>query len=330
MDRITIITAGPLGLSIGLGLKRTELQNTEVVGTSGDRGLLTKGKKMGAFDSTSGNLKSALKGAQLVILDAPAGETRELMEAIGPTLEQDCVITDTGTNKVEVMEWAKSYYTDGVNFVAGRPLPKVPMSDIEDADANAFESTNYCVVPAERATSEAVKTVVGMVQTLGANPLFIDPVEHDSYASAAVLLPRILSSALVGSVSSAPSWREIARVAGAEFKVVSQFAREDPEHSAVAITANAESVNHWINEVITQLIDYRERLNEKDSELVKELTRAREERIKWEVDAVVQDDRPEIPTVGDSFGGMFVGRRLTGKIKKITDPTSRYNGDDRR
>ena len=98
MDRITIITAGPLGLSIGLGLKRADLQNTEVVGTSGDRGLLTKGKKMGAFDRTSNNLKSALKGAQLVILDAPAGETRELMEAIGPTLEQDCVITDTGTN----------------------------------------------------------------------------------------------------------------------------------------------------------------------------------------------------------------------------------------
>jgi len=330
MDRITIITAGPLGLSIGLGLKRAQLQNTEVVGTSGYSGLLTKGAKMGAFDSTSRNLKSALSGAQLVVLDAPAGETRELMEAIGPILEPGCVITDTGTNKVEVMEWAKEYYSDDVNFVAGRPLPKEPMSEIEDAAADVFDGTNYCIVPSERAAPESVKTIAGMVEILGAKPLFIDPVEHDSYSSAAVLLPRILSSALVGSVSAGASWREIAKVAGAEFRAVSQFAREDPAHSAVAIKANAETVIHWINQAITQLIDYRDLLGQEDGELVEELTRAREERIKWEVDAVVPDDRPEIPTMGQSFGGMFVGRRLSGKIKKINEANERRNNDDRR
>ena len=182
MDRITIITAGPLGLSIGLGLKHANLQNTEVVGTSGYSGLLTKGAKMGAFDSTSRNLKSALEGAQLVILDSPAGETRELMEAIGPILEKGCVVTDTGTNKVQVLEWAKEYYSYDVNFVAGRPQPRNPMSEIEDAEVDAFAGTNYSIVPSERATPEAVKTVVGLAEILGAKPMFIDPVEHDSYS----------------------------------------------------------------------------------------------------------------------------------------------------
>ena len=330
MDRITIITAGPLGLSIGLGLKHANLQNTEVVGTSGYSGLLTKGAKMGAFDSTSRNLKSALEGAQLVILDSPAGETRELMEAIGPILEKGCVVTDTGTNKVQVLEWAKEYYSDDVNFVAGRPQPRNPMSEIEDAEVDAFAGTNYSIVPSERATPEAVKTVVGLAEILGAKPMFIDPVEHDSYSAATVLLPRILSSALVGTVSSAASWREIAKVAGAEFKTVSQFAREDPANSAVAIKANAESVTHWINEAITQLIDYRDSLGQEDGELAEELTRAREERIKWEVDAVVPDDRPEIPGIGQSFGGMFVGRRLSSKIKKINEANERREKNDGR
>ena len=330
MDRITIITAGPVGLSMGLGLKRAELQNTEVVGTSGHSGLLNKGSKMGAFDSTSRSLKSALEGAQLVVLDAPAGETRELMEAIGPILEKGCVVTDTGTNKVQVLEWAKEYYSDDVIFVAGRPQPKEPMSEIEDATVDAFAGTNYSIVPSEHAAPEAVKTVVGLAEILGAKPLFMDAVEHDSYSAATVLLPRSRSSALVGSVSSAPSWREIARVAGAEFNAVSQFAREDPAHSAVACIANADSVTHWINEAITQLIDYRDRLGQEDGELVEELTRAREERIKWEVDAVVPDDRPEVPTIGQSFGGMFVGRRLSGKIRKINEANERREKNDGR
>ena len=330
MDRITIITAGPVGLSMGLGLKRARLQNTEVVGTSGHSGLLTKGSKMGAFDSTSRSLKSALEGAQLVVLDAPAGETRELMEAIGPILENGCVVTDTGTNKVEVLEWAKEYYSEDVHFVGGRPQPKNPMSEIEDAAVDAFAGTNYSIVPSENAPPEAVKTVVGLVEILGAKPLFMDAVEHDSYSAAVVLLPRILSAALVGCVSSAASWREIARVAGAEFGTVSQFAREDPTHSAVACIANADSVTHWINATITQLIDYRDRLGQKDGKLVEELTRAREERIKWEVDAVVPDNRPEIPTIGQSFGGMFVGRRLAGKMKQINDANARREKNDGR
>jgi hypothetical protein len=129
-------------------------------------------------------------------------------------------------------------------------------------------------------------------------------------------------------VSSGSSWREIARVAGAEFRTVSHFAREDPEHSAASFIANAEPVRHWINQAITELIKYRDLLDQEDGDLKKELERAREERIKWEVDAIVPDVGPEIPTIGQSFGSMFFGRRLSGKVKKINDAAKRYDNND--
>ena len=53
MDRITIITAGPMGVSIGLGLRAAGLRDTVIVGSSGDRGLLASASRMGAFDETS-------------------------------------------------------------------------------------------------------------------------------------------------------------------------------------------------------------------------------------------------------------------------------------
>ena len=56
----------------------------------------------------------------------------------------------------------------------------------QDAEVDAFAGTNYSIVPSERATPEAVKTVVGLAEILGAKPMFIDPVEHDSYSAATV------------------------------------------------------------------------------------------------------------------------------------------------
>ena len=102
MDRITIIGSGSIGLSMGLGLKAIDLKETELVATSGDRKWREKATETGAFDSVSGNLGDALDGARLVIIDMPASETKDLMEAIGPVLEDDCRVTNTGLSMVQV------------------------------------------------------------------------------------------------------------------------------------------------------------------------------------------------------------------------------------
>ncbi len=47
MERITIIGTGVVGMSMGLALKRANLRNTEVVGSSGDRDALSVGAKAG-------------------------------------------------------------------------------------------------------------------------------------------------------------------------------------------------------------------------------------------------------------------------------------------
>ena len=59
MERITIIGIGPVGMSIGLGLKAAGLTDTEILATSGDRKTLNYGKEIGAFDEISSSLRSA-------------------------------------------------------------------------------------------------------------------------------------------------------------------------------------------------------------------------------------------------------------------------------
>ena len=318
MERITIIGMGPVGMSIGLGLKAAGLTDTEILGTSGDRKTLNYGKEIGAFDEISSSLRPALRGAQMVILDSTLGEAKELMEAIGPILEEGCLVTDTGPAKVKMMEWAAEYLPDHVEFVAGRPVAKEYMKSVEDATADAFDEGVYCIVTSRTTSQSAVKTVVGLAELLGAKPLFLDEHEHDSYTSAALHLPVLLSSALVNSVSSSPAWREIARVAGGEFGHVSELASGDAEDNALACLSSPETTIRWLDQAIEELTAYRGHIEAGGEELGRSFDKALDDWAKWKADTVVTSDAPDLPTAGETMSGLFFGRHISKRFRELT------------
>ena len=330
MDRIAIVGLGPLGLSIGLALKRAELTDAEVVGIDRARNLQSRASKMGAVDSATGNLRSALRGAGLVILDMPVLHMEEALQAVGEDVEKGTTVTDTGTSKVKVTEWAKRHLPETVGFVGGRPLPWKTLDLPEDAEATVFDDTSYCVVPSDSTDPDSVKTVVGLVEVLRAAPLFMDPHEHDSFAAAVSHLPRLLSAALLNATASSASWKEMSRLAGGEFHQLSGLAAGDPEETAAASQADSGSLDHWLGQVIDELASYRERLRGQDENLAEVLVSAWEHRARWEAGEVGAENRAEVPSAKAMMAGMFLGNRLVDRYSKFADttkpPSWRYPG----
>lgn len=319
MERITIIGTGVVGVSIGLGLKRANLRNTEIVGTSRDRDALKIGIKIGAYDQETSNLRNAVRDAQMIIIDSPFTETRELIEAIAPIVEDGCVVTDTGSAKVKAIEWAEQLLPNNVSFVAGRPLIKKIFTSLEDASADLLQSAHYCISPSQSANQESVKTVVGMVELLGAKPLFLDPHEHDSYAVAMEVLPMVLSSAFVTTASGSESWREMHRLAASTFAEYSRLASEDPLDNEASCYANSDALVHWIDQYITELYAYRNMIKESDDNLVQTFISAWENRAKWEAGAVVSTgNENNLPSAGESMATAFFGERLMRRYQQAT------------
>lgn len=318
MERITIVGIGPVGVSMALALKRAGLKNTEVVATSGDRQVLSVINKMNAVDKTESNLGTALRGAQMVILDVPLTETRELMEGIGPVLEDGAVVTDTSTSKGQVMKWADQYFPKTVSYVGGRALIKKPLHSLEDANAEVFSDINYCVMPAQSANQQAIKTVVGLVETLGARPLFLDHNEHDSYSAAVNHLPMILSCALMTVTSGSESWREMHRLADSEFAEFTSKSAVNPEDNEAACLANPEGVVHWIDEMIGELYTYRNLIKDGTDELLLKFINAWEGRARWDANVVIPESGPSIPSARDSMATAFLGEKALNRFKKMT------------
>ena len=318
MSHVTLLGIGPVAASMGLALKRAGLK-TDIVGTDRERGPMRTAEKMGAIDRGTRNLGSAMEGAQLVILDVPLSDTEELLEAIGPILEDGCIVTDVGTTKAQVIEWADEYLRPETSFVGGHPLVRRHLATVEEADPTLFDKSEYCVVPSSTAKQDAVKTVVGMVEMLGARPFFLDVQEHDSYSAAMAQLPTVLSASLITMASAGPSWREVSRLAGPEFQELSRLSAVDPTASAASCTFNAEALVYWLEKMIAELSSFKEKVSEDGNEVMDSFIQAWEQRARWESGELNQEPSgPEVPTMGEHMAGLVVGHRWAERSRKLT------------
>ncbi|MFQ5861013.1 MAG: prephenate dehydrogenase [Dehalococcoidia bacterium] len=327
MAKIAIVGMGLIGTSLGLALREQTAKGLELVGTDKEYDHAIKAQKMGAIDKATRALRDAVDDAAMVIIATPLLAIREILEAIGPRLRPGCVVTDTGSTKGVVLQWAAEYLPSEVSFVGGHPLTGKETSGPEAAEAALFQDKLYCVIPSPSAQKEAVKSVIDLVSSIGAKPYFVDPVEHDSYIAAVSHLPLLLSVALVGTVSKSPGWGDLAQVASSGFRDISRLASGDPVMGRDICVTNPDNIVHWIDAFIKELYEFRSLIQSDGEELVKAFDNAWEARERWLAGKVSIGARPtpgvEVPSFTDRVGEMFIGHRLMEMQKRMMKDTRR-------
>jgi prephenate dehydrogenase len=334
MQRVTIVGLGLIGSSIGLGLKRWATRDAkrepalEISGFDINLDVQNYAKKIKSVDRTEWNLPEAIARADFVIVATPVTAIREVFEVIADRGRQGLVVTDTASTKSAVLEWAQELLPDHIHFVGGHPMAGKTQS-IEGADADLFKSATWCVCPQVGASEEAVQTVLGMISALEAEPLFIDPHEHDGFVGGISHLPFILSTALVRSVSRDPSWRDMRRLTAGGFRDVSRLASGDPRMYRDITETNRENIARWIDATIDELQHLRDLVQTGTAETLETLEQlfveARDARADWvtterSTGELVQDTEAELTSISVSeqmqqmfFGNLFRRKPKTGR-----------------
>ena len=333
MQTVAIVGLGLIGGSVGLGLRRWAETNQangkpalQVVGF--DTSLENQGyaQKLKAVDRAAWDIVRAVGDADLVVVATPVAVMADVFQSIAPRLKAGAVVTDVGSTKSQVLRWAQEFLPRTASFVGGHPMAGKTQS-VEGAEADLFKGATWCIAPSVTADEEAVRTVLGMVSALGAEPFFVDPGEHDAYVAGVSHLPFVLSAALMRAVSSDPSWRDMKSLTAGGFRDASRLAAGSPAMHRDILLTNREAVARWVDAVSTQLDEVRAALaadaETAETVLTNFFTEARDARAVWSTQTTREGDllqntgdelSPE--KFGDHVGRMFLGglarRRRSG------------------
>jgi len=318
MERIAIIGTGLIGASIGLGLRDAKLNDVQVVAYDESGEALAQARKRGAIDVAERRLADAVKGARIVIVATPALAARSVLEEIAPLLDEGAIVTDTLSTKAEIMRWAHEILPESVNYVGGHPMAgKATSAGPAEAEPTLFRGKAYCVIPSPHASEQAIRSILGLVAILGAEPVFVDAAEHDQYVAAVSHLPMIMSFALFSLVRSSVSWQDMRLLAGNGFAGATRLASGDPQMTHDICATNGEAVIHWLDRLMEELRKYRALIADDPAELFKLFAGAQLQR-----DAFLagtdrpQRERIDVPTASEQMSSMLFGDFLSSAYRE--------------
>ena len=321
--QITIIGMGQVGTSIGLALA----QHSDLVfrvGHDKEIAAANLAKKMGALDRVDINIPHAVEDAGLVILAVPLDQVQDALKAVAQDLRPDVVVMDMAPVKETAMTWAKELLPAHTHYIGMVPVInpsylQTHEGSTEAAHADLFQNGLMAIVSGRGTPSEAIKLAADLSQLLGAEHLFIDPVELDSMMSATHLLPQLMAAALLNATVDQPGWREARMLTGRPFAEAAGPAVLFDQNAALvqAALGAREHVLRNLDNLIENLNDLRHDIRSQDAaSLTLRLEKARKGHERWWRErntgnwgAVETAPKVELPSVKDIFGRMVGMRR---------------------
>jgi prephenate dehydrogenase len=321
MTQVSILGTGLIGASIGLALhENSKVIDLEIVGHDRERTNQRQAKKIGAVDREESNLANAVRDASLIILAAPILANHRLLEQIAPFVSEGAVVTDTGSTKAATMAIAAEYLPRGVSFVGGHPMAGKTEVGPDHASADLFHDARWVVTAPAAASKAAAKTVLSLVDAVGATPMLMDAEEHDAYVAAISHMPMMAAHAMFGLARRSEAWPELSLLASGGFKSSTRLAGTDPSMAYDIVVTNRDQTLHWMDRLIEELQEMRERIKDNDrEELFADIAQSELDYSTYMLGAVGRrDEGADGGADRFDFGSLLIGQAAKDKINEMT------------
>ena len=278
--RITIIGLGLIGGSLGLALKKAPA-DWEITGYDRNYKTLRMALVRGAIDKEQRVLEAAVADANIVIIATPVMCIRDTMSAIASYLPPGCIVSDTGSTKTHVMQWAEQYLPPTVEFIGGHPMAGKEQGGIEAAEEGLFREHIYCLTEGTQAKPDTVQEMLKLIAQIGAKPHFITASQHDWLVAGISHLPHLVSRAVMATTAENRDWADMAKLASTGYRDITRLASGDPRMMSDICRTNGENIRIWVEDFISRLRKYCSTIEENDSELEETFSKIKEDRESW-------------------------------------------------
>ncbi len=312
--KIALIGLDRISGSVGLALR--ERKDLRLVGFDRDNGLARLAQQRGFVQEAKWNLIEAVDGADLILLGGPLADQHEWLKACAPEIREQAVVASLGPLLAPPLAWAKEHLPANRYFVAAHPLlnPELLYDGrlgLEAARANLFTDGLWALTAAPECAPEAVKLLSDLAALLGAQPYYVEAVEHDGLMGGVDALPALTAVALLRVANASPGWHEMRKAADRGFATAT-FALTDLDPATLRL--NRDAVLHYLEAALTELQSLRDLLAKGDMLALEQIIAdAAARRAQWAAERArgewEQHDQPApvVPTFGESLERMLVG-----------------------
>ena len=253
LRKLAVFGVGLIGGSFAAALRQAGAA-TRVTGVGRSRANLERAVELGVIDEITDDAGAAVEGADFVLLAVPVQQTAALLSRIAPHLEEDCVVTDGGSTKRDVVEAARQCLGSKLaQFVPAHPIAGAERSGVEAATAVLFSNRLVVLTPLPETSRVAYNRVEAAWRLCGARVLQMDALRHDQVFAAVSHLPHALAFALVSMLAGRPDGAELFSFAGAGFRDFTRIAGSSPEMWRDICVANRDVLLHEIEAFQTEL-----------------------------------------------------------------------------
>jgi len=225
---MAIVGVGLIGGSLARIL-RQQGEVGEIVGIGRTEPNLRRAVELGVIDRYSQDPCQGVQGADLVFLATPVCSIASVLEKIAPFLAPGCVVTDGGSVKESVIAACEPLMPAGTCFVGGHPIAGTEKSGVDASFATLFQGKRCIVTPTGITDQAALRKVLRMWESAGAEVIQMDAHKHDRVVAAISHLPHMVAYSLVNAVDGYNRFEEsILKYSAGGFRDFTRIASSDP------------------------------------------------------------------------------------------------------
>ena len=215
-------------------------------------------------------LKEAVLESDVVILAIPVDKMVEMLPGILDLVDQQIVV-DLGSTKSQLVECVKNH-PKRKRFVATHPMWGTEFSGPSAAVRGGFENKAVIICDKESSDTDAVKWVEEMYLKIGMRLLYMNAMDHDLHAAYVSHISHITSFALANTVLEKEKEESaIFEMASAGFESTVRLAKSNAAMWVPIFLQNSEKVLDVLNEHIAQLNKFKQSIESKKAEDLKDL-----------------------------------------------------------
>ncbi|MDR6224491.1 prephenate dehydrogenase [Desmospora profundinema] len=229
VNQAVVIGIGLIGGSLAWGLR--EWGGVTVCGYDASPETVSRAQSLGVIDYGADSLEAAVHDADAIFLAAPVGVAPAILRELSRLpLKEDCIISDVGSTKGDILRTAASYPSLSTRFIGGHPMAGSHQSGVEAARPHLFENAYYVLAPLPGTPLDRVRRLSDLLErSTRARLVIMDPDHHDRVVGAISHLPHVLAAALVNQVygyNQTNEWYH--RLAAGGFRDLTRVAASDP------------------------------------------------------------------------------------------------------